>query len=59
MQDENAPIYPTLPPDQQAKINAVVDLMFSQNSSHNPHPLLLLLREQQRELTARLLRGLK
>lgn len=58
MQDNQSPVYPSLSPEQKAKVDAVVDLMFSQNPSQT-HPVLLYLREQQLEATARMLLGVK
>ena len=58
MQDIQSPVYPSLSPEQKAKVDAVVDLMFSQNTSQS-HPVLQYLREQQLEATARMLLGVK
>ncbi len=45
-------MFPTLTHEQQAKVEAVVDLMFSQNPMVRPHPLLAMLREYQLEAAA-------
>ena len=45
-------VFPTLTHEQQAKVEAVVDLMFSQNPMVRPHPLLAMLREYQLEAAA-------
>lgn len=56
MQDANTVQYASLSPELQAKVDAVVDLMFSQNP-HNTHPLLQLLRAHQRDLVAAMMSG--
>lgn len=59
MQDNNPSAYDSLTPEQRAKVDAVVNLMFSQNTMHNPHPLLALLKAEQSEMTAKILKGIQ
>jgi len=58
MPETNTSRYADLSPELKSKVDAVVDLIFSQNP-HNTHPLLQLLRDQQRELVANQLIGSK